>query len=96
MKYFLILVNRVLIENNPPIVQEWIRGDLVKGVRRWHKGEKDEAMIEGEMTQVTLWDYDSLMYRHVRIAEPTEQFAKRLYDHKIGSTDRRPVTKSPG
>lgn len=100
MKYFLISVQRVILSNNPPVREEWIRGDMVRYVRKWNKSNEDLIAVGGEMTQVTLLDPLTKLHTHIRIEEQPEDFAKRLFDHKKDAnnnhTDRRPVAEPAG
>jgi hypothetical protein len=91
----MIKVSQVFIDKEYPIQEAWIRGDLVRGIRVWHKGDKDMVICKGPMAQVTLYDHDMKMYHHVRIDEGAEQFSQRLYDFRI-TADKRAVAKQTG
>lgn len=108
---FTIEIDRVFLHKQVhgqpyPVEKEFIRGDLVLGIRPWHKSDKDKEMIEGEMCEVTVRDPANVNLRaphqKYQVAEAAKDFNDRL-NQSIRTAERElrdpaghPVTEPRG
>jgi hypothetical protein len=103
---FHIEIDRVLLRKElsgkaAPIEKEFIRGDLVYSIRKWHKSERDNELVQGEMCEVTVRDPANpniyAPFQKYQVAEAAEVFKDRLKALERESRDpKRHAAAEPG